>query len=180
MWVKQMLQRISIARGLRRFLALGDFFALGAFLALGLVSHTAFSAENLTKQGLIAHVSPYSAQKTEQRLLNIIQQKGLKVFTVVDHSEGAKSVDLNLPTSKVIIFGNPKVGTPLMQCSATAAIDLPQKMLLHEDELGNVWIRYNDPHYLAERHKVENCEKVIQKIDKALAAIAAETVKQNQ
>ncbi len=70
--------------------------------------------------------------------------------------------------TELLIFGNPKVGTPLMQCSQSAAIDLPQKALVYEDQEGQVWLTYNDPHYLANRHKITGCDEVIKKIENAL------------
>jgi len=72
----------------------------------------------------------------------------------------------------LIIFGNPKVGTPLMQCTQSVAIDLPQKSLIWEDENGQVWLSYNDPGYLARRHNIENCDEVLNKISNALGNFA--------
>jgi uncharacterized protein (DUF302 family) len=74
--------------------------------------------------------------------------------------------------TELIIFGNPKVGTPLMQCAQSAAIDLPQKALIWEDANGEVWLSYNNPAYLVERHKVTGCEPVVEKITTALANFA--------
>jgi uncharacterized protein (DUF302 family) len=72
----------------------------------------------------------------------------------------------------VVIFGNPKVGTPLMQCAQSVAIDLPQKALVWEDSDGTVWLGYNDPDYLKQRHSIEGCDQVIEKVKGALAGFA--------
>lgn len=78
----------------------------------------------------------------------------MTVFTRIDHSAGAKKVDKELRPTELVIFGNPKVGTPLMQCVQTVAIDLPQKMLIWQDEAGTTWLSYNNPSYLAKRHHI--------------------------
>lgn len=74
--------------------------------------------------------------------------------------------------TELIIFGNPKAGSPLMKCQQSVAIDLPQKALIWKDSEGNIWISYNDLRYLEKRHNVSGCEEVISKIEKALAGIA--------
>jgi uncharacterized protein (DUF302 family) len=94
------------------------------------------------------------------------------VFNRISHSEGAASVGKTLRPTELILFGNPKVGTPLMQCVQRVAIDLPQKALIWEDEEGAVWLSYNDPAYLAERHSIEGCEEVLKKVSGALATFA--------
>ena len=86
-------------------------------------------------------------------------------------------MEKKLRPTEVFIFGNPKAGTPLMQCKQTIAIDLPQKMLLYEDEQGKTWVVYNDPAYLAERHGLGDCAaKVVKKITGILAAVASAAV----
>lgn len=79
---------------------------------------------------------------------------------------------MSLPGTQVVIFGNPKVGTPLMKCNRTVAIDLPQKALIWEDGNGQVWLTYNDPHYLDSRHQLGACAKVIKKVSGALGKFA--------
>ena len=97
----------------------------------------------------------------------------MTVFIRINHAEGAQKVGKDLRPTEVIIFGNPKVGTPLMQCSQSTAIDLPQKALIWEDEKGQVWLSYNDPNYLANRHGISGCSDVIEKIQTALSNFAA-------
>ena len=96
----------------------------------------------------------------------------MTVFIRINHTEGAQKVGKKLRPTEILIFGNPKVGTPLMQCKQSVAIDLPQKALIWEDEAGQVWLSYNDPKYLADRHGITKCVGVIKKIQKALSNFA--------
>ena len=96
----------------------------------------------------------------------------MNVFGRINHAEGARNVGQELRPTELVIFGNPKVGTPLMQCGQTVAIDLPQKALVWQDEDGQVWITYNDPQYLAARHKVNGCKTVLDKVKNALKNFA--------
>ena len=104
--------------------------------------------------GLVQVASHYSVDETVQRLESIFGQKGLEVFAVIDHSEEAAKVGLKMPPTKVVIFGSPKGGTPLMVAAPTLAIDLPLKALIAEDGGGKVWVSYNSPEYLQQRHGV--------------------------
>ncbi|MFK5971340.1 MAG: DUF302 domain-containing protein [Candidatus Marithrix sp.] len=114
-----------------------------------------------------------SVAEVANRLESILSKKGLKIFNRISHSDGAKTVDLKLAPTELLIFGNPKVGTPLMQCNQTTGIDLPQKMLIWQDDKDQVWLTYNDPQYIAERHGIsDNCAKVITKIGKVLNKLA--------
>ena len=118
--------------------------------------------------GLVNVKSRYSVKKTTDRLETVLKEKGMTIFTRINHSEGAKKVGINLPATELIIFGNPKVGSPLMKCNRTVGIDLPQKALIWEDENGQVWLSYNAPQYLAKRHDLSDCMEVIKKVEKAL------------
>ena len=122
--------------------------------------------------GMIDVQSKYSVQQTADRLELILKDKGMKVFNRLKHSEGAAKVGIELRETELILFGNPKVGSPLMKCQQSVAIDLPQKALIWKDGQGKVWLSYNDPRYLEKRHKITGCEAVISKIEKALAGIA--------
>lgn len=119
--------------------------------------------------GLIALPSPYSVPETLDRLATIVEDKGITVFARIDHAEGAKQADMELRATELLIFGNPRVGTPLMQCAQSIAIDLPQKALAWQDAEGQVWLGYNDPAYLAERHQLSGCDEAINKVSKALS-----------
>lgn len=122
--------------------------------------------------GVISLPSAHDVPTTAKRLVNALEAKGMRIFTQVDHAAGAASVDLDLRPTHLVIFGNPKVGTQLMQCHQTAALDLPQKALIWEDEQGRVWLSYNDPVYMAKRHSIEDCGPVVEKIQQALANFA--------
>ena len=104
--------------------------------------------------GLVQIPSRYSVDETMKRLQAAFAAKGLQVFAVVDHSGEAEKVGLQMRPTKVLIFGSPKAGTPLMVAAPTLAIDLPLKALVAEDAAGKVSVTYNDPEYLRERHGV--------------------------
>jgi len=104
--------------------------------------------------GLVQISSRYSVEETLQRLQTAFAEKGLKIFTIIDHSGEAAKVGLTMPPTKVIIFGSPKGGTPLMLAAPSLAIDLPLKALVAQDTAAKVWVTYNSPEYLRERHGV--------------------------
>ena len=120
--------------------------------------------------GLVQVASHYSVDETVQRLESVLAQKGLQVFAVIDHSGEAAKVGLKMRPTKVVIFGSPKGGTPLMLAAPTLAIDLPLKALVAEDEKGKVWVSYNSPEYLQQRHGVP--EDLIKNIGGAGALVA--------
>jgi len=105
-------------------------------------------------KGLLAVASHYSVDDTVNRLQAAFAEKGLQVFAVIDHSGEAEKVGLKMRPTKVVIFGSPKGGTPLMVAAPSLAIDLPLKALVAEDAAGKVSVTYNDPQYLKERHGV--------------------------
>jgi uncharacterized protein (DUF302 family) len=102
--------------------------------------------------GLIQILSRYSVTETVDRLTAAFSSKGLQLFALIDHSGEAEKVGLNMRPTKLLIFGSPKGGTPLMVAAPTLAIDLPLKALVWEDEAGKVWLAYNSPEYLQQRH----------------------------
>ena len=122
--------------------------------------------------GLVSIKSAYDVEKTMDRLEAIVREKSMKVFIRIDHQEGAKQTGETLRPTQLLIFGNSKVGTPLMQCGQSVAIDLPQKALVWEDENAQVWLSYNDPHYLARRHEITECREILDKISRALNSLA--------
>ena len=121
--------------------------------------------------GLVKVESNHSVEDTVQRLEALLNEKGLTIFAKIDHAAGASSVGQELRPTQLVIFGNPKVGTPLMQCSQSTAIDLPQKALIWMDETGKVWIGYNDPEYLDLRHDLSGCEAPLEKVKQALSSL---------
>jgi uncharacterized protein (DUF302 family) len=106
------------------------------------------------KNGLVQIGSRYSIEDTVQKLESAFAAKGLQVFAVIDHSGEAAKIGLKMRPTKVVIFGSPRAGTPLMTAAPSLAIDLPLKALVAEDSVGKVWVTYNDPEYLKERHGV--------------------------
>ena len=102
--------------------------------------------------GIVDVASHHSVDETVDRLEGILQARGIKLFALVDHSGEAEKAGLHMPPTRLLIFGNPKAGTPLMLAAPTTAIDLPLKILVWEDAQGKVWISYNSPAYLQERH----------------------------
>jgi uncharacterized protein (DUF302 family) len=109
----------------------------------------------MTKQnGLVQVASRYSVDETLQKLQGAFVAKGMQIFAVIDHSGEAEKAGLKMPPTKVLIFGSPKGGTPLMLAAPSLAIDLPMKALIAEDAAGKVSVTYNSPDYLQERHGV--------------------------
>jgi uncharacterized protein (DUF302 family) len=124
--------------------------------------------------GIIDIPSHHSVDETVERLKDILQGKGVTLFALVDHSGEAEKVGMKMPPTKLLIFGSPKAGTPLMLVSPSIAIDLPLKILVWEDAQGKTWVTYNDPAYLEQRHRLP--AEFLQNIAvvAALAAKAAE------
>jgi uncharacterized protein (DUF302 family) len=129
----------------------------------------------LAQEGLIAVKSPMKTKATMDKFEAIVKEKGMNVFARIDHAAGAQRVNKTLRPTEVIIFGNPQGGTPFMECAQSVGIDLPLKALAWEDKDGQTWIGYNDPKYLAARHKTE-CAGVVENMSKALAAFVQSTV----
>jgi uncharacterized protein (DUF302 family) len=105
-----------------------------------------------TNNGIVNKPSKHSVEQTVEALSKILKSKGVAVFALIDHSGEAEKVGLKMRPTKLLIFGNPKAGTPLMLASPSSAIDLPLKLLVWEDTQGKVWVSYNSPEYLRERH----------------------------
>ena len=125
--------------------------------------------------GVIAVKSPFNARETMDRFEKLVKQKGLNVFARIDHAAGAAKIGKSLRPTEVLIFGNPQGGTPFMECAQSVGIDLPLKALVWEDASGQVWLGYNDPAFLAQRHGAAQCP-VVGGLSKALSALAEETV----
>ena len=128
------------------------------------------------KKGLVTLQSNHSVKDTADKLVSIIESKGMKVFARVDHQKNAQGVDLTLRPTQVIMFGNPTAGTPLMNCEQSVAIDLPQKILISEDADKKVWLSYNNPQYLKTRHNIKGCDTEIANIAKALNSVSKAAV----
>ena len=136
------------------------------FLLFYLINCQVFAEQT---DGVVRVKSMHSVSVTVDKLESALINKGMTIFKRVSHSNGAAKVGLELRPTELMIFGNPKVGAPLMLCGQLAALDLPQKALIYQDENGQVWFAYNDPRYIAERHNISGCDDVINKISNALA-----------
>jgi uncharacterized protein (DUF302 family) len=127
----------------------------------------------MATEGLITIQSAYGPTETMRRLEAAVVSRGLTVFAHIDHAAGAKAVGMTLPPTDLLIFGNAKTGTPLMQSDQTLGIDLPLKALVWQDAAGATWLSYNDPAWLAERHALgAQAEAIIAAMRAGLAALA--------
>lgn len=127
----------------------------------------------MREAGLIQVGSRFSVEETLKRLESILAQRGVQVFALIDHSGEAEKVGMKMPPMKLLIFGSPKGGTPLMLAAPTVAIDLPLKALIWEDKSGRVWVTYNSPEYIRDRHGVP--EDLIKNIS-VVGALVAQAV----
>ena len=123
--------------------------------------------------GIISRPSNHTVEETVDQLKTILQSNGVTLFALIDHSGEAEKVGLKMPPTKLLVFGNPKAGTPVMLASPSIAIDLPLKILVWEDEQAKVWLSYNSPAYLQQRHGVT--QELLQNISgvETLAAMAS-------
>ena len=143
---------------------------IGAVAALSGVVTLAAAAD-----GLVAVKSPHSAKITMDKLEAVAKEKGLNIFARIDHAAGAAKVGKTLRATEVLVFGNPQGGTPFMECAQSVGIDLPLKALVWQDEASQVWVGYNDPVWIAQRHGAESCA-VVPNLQKALQGRTAAAV----
>jgi uncharacterized protein (DUF302 family) len=132
-------------------------------------------------EGLITRASTHSVDTTTDRFEAAVEKRGLKIFARLDHAAAAESVDLKMPRATVIVFGNPRLGTPNFIKTPTLAIDLPLKALVWEDEKGQVFLSYNSAAYLFgtiyERHGMSVKKSAVAPLKNALKTIADETLR---
>ncbi len=126
----------------------------------------------MAEEGLITTASAHSFAETLSRLEAALQDKGMTIFARVDHAAGAASVNLSLRPTTVLVFGNPKGGTPLMLVAQKIGLELPLKILVWEDESGKAWLSYDDPAWLAQRFDVDPKLAAVAALSAALAAFA--------
>jgi uncharacterized protein (DUF302 family) len=139
-----------------------------ATLTVLALSLPARAADELTVKG-----SKYSVKETVDRLTAALKDKGITPVARVDHAAAAKGVGLELKPTEVLLFGNPRLGTPLMQANRHIAIDLPMKVLVWEDDAGKVWLGYASPETLKMRYKIEGRDDVLKTMAGALEAFAS-------
>lgn len=123
--------------------------------------------------GLTTISSRFGSRETMDRLESAVKSKGLTIFARIDHAAGAVAAGMQLRPTEVLIFGNARGGTPLMQANQMTGIDLPLKALVHEDAAGKVWLSYNDPDWIAQRHNAgPEIASTVQTLTRALEAFA--------
>lgn len=131
---------------------------------LTLLMNSAYALENVK--------SAHDVKTTADRLETVLKNKGMTIFARVDHAAGAKKVDKELLPTELVIFGNPKVGTLLMQCEQKMGLDLPLKALIWQDESGQTWYSYDNPESMKAKHDVKGCDPVFEKVKDAMANFA--------
>jgi uncharacterized protein (DUF302 family) len=123
--------------------------------------------------GLVNIQSAHAVEQTADRMEALLKEKGMRIFIRINHAAGAQKAGIALRPTELIVFGNPKVGAPLMARQQSIAIDLPQKMLIWEDAAGKVWLTYNQPDYLALRHGLPADLAPFQKVGGVLQQLTA-------
>ncbi|VAX21918.1 protein of unknown function DUF302 [hydrothermal vent metagenome] len=132
-----------------------------------------FTAPAMAGNGVVTVKSSNSVKKTIDILESTLKKKGIGIIARLDHRANGARVNEDLRPTTILVFGNPRLGTPLMRENQTIGIDLPMKALAWEDEKGDVWLSYNDPAYLAKRHNIKNNDPIIKKMSGALAKFTA-------
>jgi uncharacterized protein (DUF302 family) len=127
---------------------------------------------DVAEADLVTLPSAHGATQTIERLKSLLAQKNIRIFADIDHAAAATEVGLDLRPTRVLIFGNPQAGTPLMQSRQTIGLDLPLRILVWEDEAGKVWLTYRRLEYLAQRHAVFDREAAVNTVGGGLAALA--------
>lgn len=118
--------------------------------------------------GLVSKKSGVGVEETLDRLEAVLEKKGITIFSRVSHTAGAEDAGIELRPTELLIFGNPKLGSHFFTSQQTAGIDLPMKALAWEDADGQVWLTYNDPQYIADRHGISDREEIVKKMSRAL------------
>lgn len=137
------------------------------------VEHTAF--ETSKHQGIISKKSTHDFKTTLDNLMTVLQNhKALKIIATLDHQENAKKVGMKLMPSFLVVFGNPKMGSPLMQSQQSIALDLPQKMLVWKNADDEVYLSYNDIYFVQQRHQLKEHDDILKKISEAIDKISSE------
>ncbi len=145
------------------------------FVGLMLGASATYAQDVVVKErGIVTIASNHSVDETVDRLKSVLQSRNIVLFALIDHSGEAAKVGMKMPPTKLLIFGNPKGGTPLMLAAPSIALDLPLKVLVAEDAQGKVWLSYNSPEHLKDRHGLPSHLLPNIAVIEALAAKAAE------
>ena len=143
-----------------------------ASAAAFILASSAIGSARADSDGLVVKESAHDVPTTMGRLETGLSNAGLTVFIKVDHAAGAEKAGMKLRPTQLIIFGNPKMGTALMNSNQEIGIDLPLKFLVWEDDAGITWVAYNDPKYLADRHDITDRDEVFKKMSGALGKMS--------
>ena len=133
----------------------------------------ALSLSSFASDKLISTASKHSFEDTANNLEKVLLNNGMTIFARIPHSNDAQKIGIELQPMELIIFGNPKVGSKLMQCASSIAIDLPLKALVWQDKNDKVWISYHDPEYFKEQHKMIDCDVQLTNVSGALKKLTA-------
>lgn len=133
----------------------------------------------VARDGMIALPCVHSARVSMDGLERIARNRGMHIFARIDHAKGAGSAGMTLRYTEVMIFGHPKLGTPLLQCAQTYGIDLPMRVLSWEDETGKGWLGYADPSALGDNHSNPECDMVLRKLITVVDELVREAAKEN-
>ncbi|MEQ9422900.1 MAG: DUF302 domain-containing protein [Cyclobacteriaceae bacterium] len=144
-----------------------------------LITFLLLNSISLFGQEMTTYLSPFDAAQTLEKFKGVLDAKELNLFDVIDHQINAKKIGEELRPTYVVIFGNPEIGTQWMMCEQTVAIDLPLKVLIWEDETGDVFLSYTNPHLIGKRHQVKGCPEIGDKINAALVRIINETIRES-
>jgi uncharacterized protein (DUF302 family) len=153
----------------RRVILVG---VLAATLSISGTKELTMGSKDITDADLVTLPCANRATETVERLKSLLAQINIQVLADIDHAAAAKQVGLSLRPTRVLIFGNPQAGTPLMQSQQTIGLDLPLRVLVWEDEVGKVWLTYRRPEFLAHRHQVLDRDEAVKSLGAGLAALA--------
>lgn len=145
-------------------------------IAIVILSLLALPLAHAADNGLVSKKSPYDVNETLDRLEAVIKKKGITIFARIDHAAGAKKVEMELRPTQLLIFGNPKLGTPPMTSNQAIGLDLPLKVLAWEDADGQVWITYSAPADLAKRYAITDQQPVFDKMTNVLDMLTSKAV----
>lgn len=150
-------------------------WAVAAALALGAAIHAPGALAQ--SQGVVVKPSAFSVKQTMDRLETVLKGKGFQIFARVDHAAGAARIEKEMAPAEVLIFGNPRIATPLMQANMDAGLDLPMKALAYQDASGKVFLVYNHPAYIARRHVIVSLNKLVQAVSRILTNLTDDAIK---
>jgi uncharacterized protein (DUF302 family) len=153
-------------------IAVGLAFATLSTYAVQGKKEPTMNSTDRAETDLVRLPSAHSVTETVKRFKGLLTQKGIELFAHIDHAAAAKKVGLSLRPTEVLIFGNPKAGTPLMQSKQTIGLDLPLRVLIWEDEAGKVWLTYRRVEDLARQHHLSGQVEAVKPLDTGLAALA--------